>query len=151
MTILTIESGFNTTMGAIMAVGFCLLVGGAIYGLAEYFKKEYKLYKSKPKFVLDNWDTYIAKGYFEELELLKKYKEQLKKGEWPDELDFMFEWKENGKGAMTDVFGDLYLYRKSFLTLKAKYKKSKVSNNSNNDNSNEEKSKQDDNNNEEQN
>lgn len=123
MTILTVQSGFNTMLGALAAIGVCVLAGAIIYNLVKYVKNEYRLYKSKPKFVLDNWDSYIAQGYFEELELLKKYKEQLKKGEWPLELEDMFEWKDNGKGARTDHFGDLYLYKKSFLTLKAKYKK----------------------------
>lgn len=79
--------------------------------------------KDKAKFVMDNWDNYIRKGYFEELSHLNKYKSQIKNGEWPSELEDMFEWTSNGNMATTDSDGDIRYMKKNFLTLKKKYKK----------------------------
>lgn len=119
------NTGFVTTLGVILAIGVAIAVGAAIYTLVEHIITKYKHRGDKAKFVLNNWKTYIAKGYFEELQLLNKYKKELEKGEWPDELADKFEWSDFGKGADTNNWGEICYYRKSFLTLKNKYKKDK--------------------------
>lgn len=118
-----LQNGFQSTLGVILAI-FIVIAGCSIlYGIYKEIKNYYKNRGAKAKFVIDNWDKYIKKGYFEELALLNKYKEQIKKGEWPDELNDKFEWSEFGNACSTDEDGSIYYYKKTFLTLKNKYKK----------------------------
>lgn len=116
------QNGFLATIGVLLALA---VIGFAIYGihrLARYCTRMAELEKNKVNFVLQNWNTYIAKGYFEELALLNQYMKELKKGNWPEELNDKFEWVDSGKGIDTDLFGDMYYYKKKFLTLKGKNK-----------------------------
>ncbi len=117
-----IREGLGTGLGFAMAIVLILGVGRIVMEVIDRVKSEIDKLKKRPKFVLDNWETYVHKGYFEELAIFSKYKKQLEKGEWPDELEGMFEWVDTGKAAKTDGFGDMYFYKKSFLTLKSKYK-----------------------------
>jgi len=118
----TFKEGLFTGFGFLLAL---LIVSGLVFlitKLAKHISREYDKYKIRAKFVLDNWKTYEKKGYFEELAILSKHKEKLAKGEWPDELEGMFEWVDTDKAAETDYFGNVRIYRKSILALKAKYK-----------------------------
>ncbi len=119
------REGLSSGLGYMVAL--VLVIGGIalMVKLVEFFKKEYKKLKKRPQFVLDNWKTYEQKGYFEELAIFCKYKEKLKKGEWPDELEGMFEWVDTENVASTDNWGDVYIYKKSILALKTKYKADK--------------------------
>ncbi len=116
-------NGFHSTLGVVLAITVTVAVVSILYAIGKEIRDYIKNRGAKAKFVIDNWDKYIKKGYFEELALLNKYKEQIKKGEWPDELNDKFEWSEFGNACSTDEDGSIYYYKKTFLTLKNKYKK----------------------------
>lgn len=113
------NTGIGLTLGILAVIGVISLIYFIVTAVMNYLDNQ----KDKAKFVMDNWDNYIRKGYFEELSHLNKYKSQIKNGEWPSELEDMFEWTSNGNMATTDSDGDIRYMKKNFLTLKKKYKK----------------------------
>lgn len=118
--------GLNTGFGLLVALAIVLGTCALLFRLGCAIKTKIQERRSRARFVISNWKTYISKGYFEELALLSKYKDILEQGRWPMDLEGMFEWKTESEKAITNKFGDLEYTRNSILSLKTKYKKSKA-------------------------
>lgn len=115
-------AGIWGTLGVITIIA--LIVG--IIALAEWFDKWKTKHENKPNMALGYEKEYLKRQYYEELFYINKYRDQLQKGEWPREMDEKFEFAiEKETSAGLDSEGFIYTYKKSFLRLKDKFRKSK--------------------------